>query len=159
MKCKLITLLLILISSQLYSQNKIATINGLVNPQTGTTEFRAEFKNPEGLLRSGSTGIIRLPIEQKDVIVVPQNAVFEVQGKQMIYVVGKDNKVKSTIITTNGTSGLNFIVTDGLSEGDVIVVEGASKLKDDMEIVPQGKTAQPQTATDSVAKPEIPTKK
>lgn len=151
--------LLLVDDSEYNVKGKIATINGLVNPQTGTTEFRAEFKNPEGLLRSGSTGIIRLPIEQKDVIVVPQNAVFEVQGKQMIYVVGKDNKVKSTIITTNGTSGLNFIVTDGLSEGDVIVVEGASKLKDDMEIVPQGKTAQPQTATDSMAKPEIPTKK
>lgn len=151
--------LLLVDDSEYNVKGKIATINGLVNPQTGTTEFRAEFKNPEGLLRSGSTGIIRLPIEQKDVIVVPQNAVFEVQGKQMIYVVGKDNKVKSTIISTNGTSGLNFIVTDGLSEGDVIVVEGASKLKDDMEIVPQGKTAQPQTATDSVAKTEIPTKK
>ena len=151
--------LLLVDDSEYNVKGKIATINGLVNPQTGTTEFRAEFKNPEGLLRSGSTGIIRLPIEQKDVIVVPQNAVFEVQGKQMIYVVGKDNKVKSTIITTNGVSGMNFIVTDGLSEGDVIVVEGASKLKDDMEIVPQGKTAQPQTATDSMAKPEIPTKK
>lgn len=151
--------LLLVDDSEYNVKGKIATINGLVNPHTGTTEFRAEFKNPEGLLRSGSTGIIRLPIEQKDVIVVPQNAVFEVQGKQMIYVVGKDNKVKSTIITTNGVSGMNFIVTDGLSEGDVIVVEGASKLKDDMEIVPQGKTAQPQTATDSMAKPEIPTKK
>ena len=151
--------LLLVDDSEYNIKGEIVTINGLVNPQTGTTDFRAEFNNPEGLLRSGSTGIIRLPIVQKDVIVVPQNAVFEVQGKQLIYIVGKDNKVKSTIITTNGVSGMNFIVTDGLSEGDVIVVEGASKLKDDMEIVPQGKTAQPQTATDSVAKPEIPTKK
>lgn len=151
--------LLLVDDSEYNVKGKIVTINGLVNSQTGTTEFRAEFNNPEGLLRSGSTGIIRLPIEQKDVIVVPQNAVFEVQGKQLIYVVGKDNKVKSTIITTNGVSGLNFIVTDGLSEGDVVVVEGASKLKDDMEIVPQGKTAQPQTATDSVAKTQTPIKK
>lgn len=151
--------LLLVDDSEYNVKGKIVTINGLVNSQTGTTEFRAEFNNPEGLLRSGSTGIIRLPIEQKDVIVVPQNAVFEVQGKQLIYVVGKDNKVKSTIITTNGVSGLNFIVTEGLSEGDVVVVEGASKLKDDMEIVPQGKIAQPQTATDSVAKTQTPIKK
>ena len=149
--------LLLVDDSEYNVKGKIATINGLVNPQTGTTEFRAEFKNPEGLLRSGSTGIIRLPIEQKDVIVVPQNAVFEVQGKQMIYVVGKDNKVKSTVITTNGISGMNFIVTEGLAEGDVIVVEGASKLKDGMEIIPQGKTPQPPTAIDSVTK--TPTKK
>jgi len=151
--------LLLVDDSEYNIKGKIATINGLVNPQTGTTEFRAEFNNPEGLLRSGSTGIVRLPIVQKEVIIVPQNAVFEVQGKQLIYVVGKDNKVKSTIITTNGVSGMNFIVTDGLSEGDVIVVEGASKLKDDMEIVPQGKTPQPQTANDSVTKTETPIKK
>jgi membrane fusion protein (multidrug efflux system) len=43
-------------------------MNGLVN---GTTEFRADFSNPQGLLRSGS-GIIRLPIVQNDVIVIPQ---------------------------------------------------------------------------------------
>ena len=151
---------LLLVDGSEYDQKgKIVTINGLVNPQTGTTEFRAEFNNPQGLLRSGSTGAIRLPIEQKEVILVPQNAVYEMQGKQLIYVVGKDNKVKSTIITTSGVSGMNFIVTEGLSEGDVVVVEGASKLRDDMEIVPQGKNTQPQTATDSVAKPATPTKK
>lgn len=151
---------LLLIDGSEYNQKgKIVTINGLVNPQTGTTEFRAEFNNPEGLLRSGSTGTIRLPIEQKGVIVVPQNAVFEVQGKQLIYVVGKDNKVKSTIIATNGVSGMNFIVTDGLAEGDVVVVEGASKLKDGMEIIPQSQTPQPPTATDSVTKSETPIKK
>jgi hypothetical protein len=60
-----------------------------------------------------------------------------VQGKQIVYVVGKGNKVKSRIIETNGTSGLNFIVTNGLSSDEVVVIEGASKLKDDVEIIPQ----------------------
>ena len=108
-----------------------------MNAATGTTDFRAEFQNPQGILRSGSSGVVRLPIIQTNVILVPQNAVFEVQGKQIIYVVEKGNKVKSRIIETNGTSDLNFIVTNGLSDGEVVVVEGASKLKDDMEIVPQ----------------------
>lgn len=134
-----------LIDDSTYDQKgKIATINGLMDPQTGTTQFRAEFKNPENILRSGSSGIIKLPIVQPGVMLVPQNAVFEMQGKQLIYVVGKDNKVKSQIITTSGTSGLNFIVTGGLNEGDVVVVEGASKLKDDVQIIPQ--PAQKQSA-------------
>jgi membrane fusion protein (multidrug efflux system) len=68
-------------------------MNGLVNSMTGTTEFRADFSNPQGLLRSGSSGIIRLPIIQRNVIVVPQKAVFEVQGKQIVYAVEKGNKV------------------------------------------------------------------
>ena len=48
-------------------------------------------------------------------------------------------------------------MTDGLKEGDVIVVEGASKLRDDTEIIPQPKNAQPQTAAE--ATPANPTKK
>lgn len=145
---------LLLVDNTEYDQKgKIATMNGLVNPQTGTTQFRAEFKNPEGILRSGSSGTIRLPIEQKNVMLVPQNAIFEVQGKQTIYVVGKDNKVKSRIVQTSGTSELNFIVTGGLEEGEVVVIEGASKLKDDMEIVPQqGKPEAAVPETNAVAK-------
>jgi len=156
---------LLLVDGSEYDQKgKLATMNGLVNPTTGTTQFRAEFNNPEGILRSGSSGIIRLPIEQKDVMLVPQNAIFEVQGKQTLYVVGKDNKVKSRIVTTSGTSELNFIVTDGLQEGEVVVIEGASKLKDDMEVVPQDKNATPATnaqapATKDTVKSPTPAKK
>jgi membrane fusion protein (multidrug efflux system) len=129
---------LILVDDSEYDQKgKITTMSGLMNPTTGTTEFRADFKNPQGLLRSGSSGIIRMPILQSNVIILPQKAVFEIQGKQIVYVVGKGNKVKSRIIETNGTSELNYIVTNGLSTDDVVVVEGASKLKDDEEIVPQ----------------------
>src|SRR5690606_27978652 len=115
----------------------LATVNGLTDAGTGTTQFRAEFKNPEAILRSGSTGIVKLPVPQKDVVLVPQNAVYEMQGKQMIYVVGAGNKVKSVVIQVNGTTGKDFIVTGGLNEGDKVVVEGASKLRDDVEIVPQ----------------------
>ncbi len=151
--------LLLVDGSEYDLKGKIATMNGLVNPTTGTTEFRAEFKNPEGILRSGSSGIVRLPIVQEDVIVVPQNAVFEMQGKQMIYVVENGNKVKSRIIKTNGTSELNFIVTEGLKTGEKVVVEGASKLKDDMVIAPQEAqaNANASTAKDSVST-TIPTK-
>jgi membrane fusion protein (multidrug efflux system) len=154
--------LLLVDDSEYDHKGKIATVNGLINPSTGTTQFRADFQNPQGLLRSGSTGVVRIPITQKDVVLVPQNAVFEMQGKKIIYVVGNDNKVKSRIITTNGTSGLNFIVTQGLEVGEKVVVEGASKMKDDMEIVPQEVTVAPQTAssvTDSINSKPSPAKK
>ena len=76
---------LLLVDNSEYDQKgKITAINGLMNATTGTTEFRAEFTNPQGILRSGSSGVIRIPIVSKDVIIVPQNAVFEVQGKQIV---------------------------------------------------------------------------
>lgn len=145
--------LLLADGSEYELKGRIETVNGLVNATTGTTDFRAEFKNPEAILRSGSSGTVRLPIEQKNVILVPQGAVFDMQGKQMIYVVNKDNAVKSKILTIGGTAGMNFIVTEGLEPGEVIVTEGASKLKDGMPIVPQPvKKEQPaEPAKDTVA--------
>jgi membrane fusion protein (multidrug efflux system) len=142
---------LILVDGSVYEQKgKIKTINGIMNPATGSTDFRAVFPNPQGILRSGSSGTVRLPVEQKNVVLVPQNAVFEMQGKQLIYVVGQDNKVASKIIQTNGTSGLDFIVTDGLEEGERIVSEGASKLQDGTQIVPQEAAPITETPKDSI---------
>ena len=146
---------LILADNSVYDQKgKIETINGLVNARTGSTEFRAQFPNPQAVLRSGGSGIIRLPIEEKDVILLPQNAVYDMQGKQMVYTVGKDNKVHSKIIETNGTSGLNFIVTSGIEPNEIVVVEGVTKLTDNQEIIPQeaGKNAQSAPAPNAQAK-------
>ena len=145
--------LLLVDGSEYEEKGRLEAVNGLVNPQTGTTEFRAEFANPQSILRSGSSGIVRLPVKYEDAILVPQNAVMDVQGKQIVYVVGKDNTVKSAIVQTSTTAGLNFIVTAGLKAGDVIVVEGTSKLKDGQQIVPQpvkeeaGAPAQDSTVT------------
>ena len=129
--------LLLVDNSEYEEQGHIAAVNGLVDETTGTTEFRAEFPNPQAILRSGSKGIVRIPVEYQDVILVPQNAVFDMQGKQMVYVVNADNTVKSKVITVQTTAGLNFIVASGVEPGETIVTEGTSKLKDGMAIVPQ----------------------
>lgn len=143
--------LLLVDGSEYEVKGRLETVEGLVNATTGTTRFRAEFPNPQAILRSGSTGIVRLPIAYKDAILVPQNAVFDMQGKQMIYVVGQDNTVKARVIKTATTSGLNFIVEEGLEPGEVVVVEGASKLRDGMAIVPQQKETPPAPVQDTTA--------
>ena len=146
---------LLLVDGSVYEQKgKITAINGLIDPTTGSTQFRAEFPNDKAILRSGNSGVVRIPIEIKNAILVPQNAVYEVQGKQMLYIVDQANKVHSKVIETNGTSELDFIVIGGLSTGDVIVTEGALKLKDDMEIKPQSSAiaAANNTTTTNVAK-------
>lgn len=129
---------LLLVDGSEYDQKgKIETVNGLVNATTGTSQFRAEFNNPQAVLRSGGKGTVRIPVLHKNAILVPQNAVFDMQGKQMIYVVGKDNAVKSKVLEIATTSGKDFVISSGLEAGEVIVVEGASKLKDGMAIQPQ----------------------
>ena len=131
-------------------KGKVETINGLINERTGTVQFRALFPNPDYLLRSGGSGTIQIPTEEKDVMLIPQIAVFEIQGKKLVYVVNKNNKVESRVVHSNGTQALDFMVTDGLQEGEKIVVEGVSKLSEGQEIIPQEKT--PASSTVSAVK-------
>ncbi len=131
---------LTLVDNSIYNQKgSIETINGSMNAATGSTEFRAKFANPQGLLRNGSSGEVRIPVMRKDIMLVPQAAVFDVQGKQMVLKIGAENKVESTIITIDGSDGDNFIVIDGLAEGDQIVTAGVTKLRPGTEVVPENK--------------------
>lgn len=131
---------LTLVDNSIYNQKgSIETINGSMNAATGSTEFRAKFANPEGLLRNGSSGEIRIPVMRKGIIMIPQIAVYDVQGKQMVLKVGAENKVEPAIITIEGSDGDNFIVIAGLEEGDVIVSAGVTKLRPGTQVVPENK--------------------
>ncbi|PQL94447.1 efflux RND transporter periplasmic adaptor subunit [Apibacter adventoris] len=119
-------------------KGKIETISGIVNTGTGSANFRANFENPQGLLRSGSTGSIRIPVTINNALVIPQKATFELQGQTFAYVVQSNNKVKQTSITvTPLTDGQSFVVNSGLKENDKIVVNNIQNLKDGDQIKPQ----------------------
>lgn len=132
-------------------EGKVATVSGVIGSGTGAASVRALFKNINGMLRSGSTGQVLVPLRADSVILIPQKATFEVQDRRFVYVVNDSNKVVSTLITVNPVSdGKSFIVTSGLNKGDKIAIEGiGTKLRPDMTIVPvdAAQAAQaPQTA-------------
>lgn len=134
-------------------KGKVATVNGLIDTSTGAASVRALFNNPSGMLRSGSTGTILIPVNQTDAIVIPQKATFELQDRRFVYVVNDSNKVVSQPITVQTLSdGQNFVVTSGLKAGDRVAIEGVgSKLKDGMKIVPVDAASQPQRAAAAAA--------
>ena len=116
---------------------KVATVSGVIDPTTGSVSMRADFPNPERVLKSGASGSIVVPHTATSAVVVPQDAVVEVQDKHFVYVVGKDNKVKYTPVEINSQNdGKNYIITSGLHIGDRFVVNGVSSLQDGMEIKP-----------------------
>ncbi|MFT5749889.1 MAG: membrane fusion protein (multidrug efflux system), partial [Ancylomarina sp.] len=87
---------LILADGSTYDQKgRIETINGMVNPRTGSISYRAIFSNPDNLLRSGISGKIKFPSIQNEVILVPQKATYEMQGKKFVYLVNSENKVEA----------------------------------------------------------------
>ncbi|MCO5945838.1 efflux RND transporter periplasmic adaptor subunit [Mucilaginibacter flavidus] len=121
-----------------YDHNgKVETVNGLINTSTGSANFRAAFVNPRGLLRTGSSATVRMPVLLKSAILVPQNVTYELQDKRFVYVIDNQNKVKNVAITTmDNTPGQFYVVTGGIKNGDKIIAEGATNLKDGTEIKP-----------------------
>ncbi|KAF2340306.1 efflux RND transporter periplasmic adaptor subunit [Flavobacterium tistrianum] len=133
---------LLLSDGSTYDQKgKIETVNGLINTETGTVNFRARFPNPKGIIRSGSSTTVRIPKEVKDGIIIPQSATFELQDKMFAVVLGKDGKTKNANITVlENTAGNYYVVTSGLQAGDQIVLEGVASLKEGTEIKAQNQS-------------------
>ncbi len=117
---------------------KITTVSGVLGNGTGAATARALFKNHNGMLRSGSTGQVLVPMRSDSVITIPQKATFELQDRRFVYVVGDSNKLASVPVTVSPISdGTNFVVTSGLKKGDVVAIEGVGvKLQPGMTIVP-----------------------
>ncbi len=72
----------------------IGAIEADFNNETGNTDFRADFANPEGLLRNGQTGTVLIHRKLKDAIVIPQRATYEILAKRYVYVIDKDGVVR-----------------------------------------------------------------
>lgn len=119
-------------------EGKVATVSGVIDSSTGASSVRARFANPDGVLRSGSTGQILIPDHADNVILIPQKATFEVQDRRFVYVLNDSNKTVSTPITVSPLDdGKNYVVTSGLQPGQRVVVEGiGTKVRADMEIKP-----------------------
>jgi len=136
--------LLLADNSEYAKQGKIDMIDGQFDKNTGAITLRASFPNGQGLLRSGNTGKIRLSLQHKDAIIVPQSATVEMQDKVFVFTVADSNKVKKQALTIVGKSGTNYLVKDGVKAGDQVVLSGFDHLQ-------EGTVIHPEKAADKVA--------
>ena len=89
-------------------------------------------------MRSGSSGVVRIPTTIDSALLVPQKSTYEIQGKRFVYLVTDSNTVASREIKTRENSGGQyFVVEEGLRPGDKIVVEGVSSLREEARIKPR----------------------
>lgn len=118
-------------------KGKVSALSGVIDQSTGALAMRADFPNPQHLLRSGGTGNILMPAKTSNTLTVPQAATFEIQDKKFVYIVNGDNTVTAREITVlSQNDGTYYIVTSGLKAGDRIVTEGVSSLKGGTKITP-----------------------
>lgn len=136
-------------------KGKVATVSGVIDNTTGAATVRALFKNPSGMLRSGSTGSVLIPNDFEKVIMIPQSATSELQNIRFAYVVNDSNKVVATPIQVSPLSdGKNFIVISGLEPGQRIAVEGVgTTVRDGITVQPVDAAAQAAAAQQAAPEP------
>ena len=112
-------------------------VNREVDSRTGTIQVRGEFPNPGNVLRPGQYARIRAVTElRKSAILIPQQAVSELQGVYQVGVVGADNKVTIQTVKLGPQFGDMWVVESGLAAGENVVVDGLQRIKTGMTVAP-----------------------
>jgi len=115
-----------------------------VDLRTGTITVQSVFPNPENILRPGQYAKIRVAAEtRKGAMLVPQQAVQQLQGSHQVAVVGGDNKVDIRSVKVGEQIGSMWIITQGLKPGERIVVAGVQKVKTGMVVNPKPSVTEP----------------
>jgi membrane fusion protein, multidrug efflux system len=129
----------------------IISVQRQVQTTTGTIQVEAVFPNPNALLRPGQYARVRgaLPGEGQNTLLIPQAAVSQLQGNFSVGVVTPENKVQIRKIDVGPLHGTQWVVTNGLSQGEKVIVEGLQKVTDGSEVKPEPAPAPPTKATGS----------
>lgn len=123
-----------LANGKMFPQDGIVeTIESDFNNETGNIAFRATFKNPNKLLRNGETGNIYMSVPLNNALLVPQKATFEILDRKYVYVV-KNDTVRSREIKVANEMPHLYVVSQGITEKDTILVEGIRKVKNNQPI-------------------------
>jgi len=124
-------------------EGRFASLTGVVNSATGSLTAKVLFPNPDGHLYSGIQGTVVMKFDEKDLIVIPQNAVVRLQDKSLVYKVQADSTATAVDVTTEDTgNGKDFIITSGLNVGDRIVTTGANNVTEGQKVLfPEVETA------------------
>jgi membrane fusion protein (multidrug efflux system) len=121
----------------------IVTANRQIDQSTGTIQLQALVPNPDGALRPGQFGRVRVPRpnEGRAVLVVPERALASVQGTYSLAVVRPDDTIELRRVTLGPSTEGMRVVDSGVSEGDRIVVEGLSRAKNGTKVTPKAAPA------------------
>ncbi|HTB25005.1 MAG TPA: efflux RND transporter periplasmic adaptor subunit [Puia sp.] len=111
--------------------------NRQIDPATGSILIQALFKNSSGILRPGQYVKVRFKTgEYNNAIVIPQQSVNQLQNIFQVFLLTDSNKLKPTLIKVGNRVGSNWIVNEGLKEGDKVVIVGSTFLNPSMVVKP-----------------------
>jgi membrane fusion protein (multidrug efflux system) len=122
---------LVLANGDKYPQGgKFGAIEAAFDRQSGTIAFRADFPNPDGLLRNGQSGALLIHHVLQDAILIPQGAAFEELNKLYVYVIDRDRVAHRSEIVVQSEIDNHYVIGKGVKKGDTIVVDGVEMVRD-----------------------------
>jgi RND family efflux transporter MFP subunit len=127
---------LLLSNGEVYPhKGKFYALDRNLDIKTGSIRYEVTFPNPGNILRPGQFGKVRFVADiKKGAMVVPQEAVNELQGSFQVAVVDENNKVSIRPVTMGERIGALWEVTDGLKPGDKVVVQGIQKAREGAQV-------------------------
>ncbi|MDY6326452.1 MAG: efflux RND transporter periplasmic adaptor subunit [Bacteroidales bacterium] len=121
--------------SMFAQEGKVTKMDAIVQQSTGTVTCTGTFPNPDGVLRSGLSANVVIPLSSDSVLCVPQTAAIRLQDQMMFYRVKSDGTVEGILCHVfPSNDGTEYYILDGLHVGDEIVTNGARKLSNGMKI-------------------------
>jgi membrane fusion protein (multidrug efflux system) len=131
-----IPMTLILSDGSFFDQTGFINLtNRQIDPATGSFLVQAVFPNPKGLLRPGQFVRVRLQKDlYPDAIVVPQQAINQIQSKYQVFVVDDSSKLQPKLVTVGDRVGSNWIVNEGLKAGEQVAIIGSITLRPAMKV-------------------------
>jgi len=123
---------LILGNGEMYPhKGQFYALDRSLDPRTGSIRYYVTFPNPGNILRPGQFGKVRFVADmKKGAMVIPQEAVNELQGNFQVAVVDENNKVSIRPVKMGERIGAMWEVTEGLKPGDKVVVQGLQKARE-----------------------------
>ena len=130
---------LILADGTLYDQKgTVDFIDRSIDSSTGSILIQATFPNPQRLIRPGQFARVRVRVRQDDnAILIPQKCAKELQGQFSVMLVNNENVLESRTVAVSEKIGEFYVISEGLQNGDKIILEGIQKVRSGMEIVPK----------------------
>ena len=115
-----------------------------VDPSTGALTLEAEFRNTDNILRPGQYVKLRIVTDyRQNALLIPQRAVNEMQGLFQVYAVGDSNKISIKLLKLGPSYNMSYIVEEGLTKEDRIVIGGTQMLRSGSIISPISKAWSP----------------
>jgi membrane fusion protein, multidrug efflux system len=149
---------LILGNGEMYPhKGKFYALDRSLDPKTGSIRYYVTFPNPGNILRPGQFGNVRFVADmKKGAMVIPQEAVNELQGSYQVAVVGNDNKVSIHPVKMGERIGAMWEVTEGLKPGDKVVVQGLQKAREGSTVTVKDWTPPPDALVSKADKQKKP---